>query len=119
MIRLAEIAHARSGDKGNHANIGVIAWTTAGFTYLERELTAEKVEAWFAPLSPRKVTRYILPGVRAFNFVLEDVLGGGASRSLRTDSQGKVLALALLELLLPRPENLESLRRVETANVAN
>jgi len=115
MIRLAEIAHARSGDKGNHANIGVIAWTPAGFAYLQRELTAEKVESWFAPLSPRKVTRYLLPGIGALNFVLEDVLGGGASRSLRTDSQGKVLALALLELPLPQPENSDALRPPQSA----
>jgi len=117
MIRLAEIAHARSGDKGNHANIGVIAWTTAGFAYLQQELTAEKVESWFSPLSPSKVRRYVLPGIGALNFVLEDVLGGGASRSLRTDSQGKVLALALLEMPLPSPQNLGDMLRSASASV--
>ena len=116
MIRLTEIAHARSGDKGNHANIGVIAWTAAGFAYLQHELTAAKVEAWFKSLSPRKVTRYELPGIGALNFVLEDVLGGGASRSLRTDSQGKVLALALLEMPLPRPENFDEMCRAESSS---
>ena len=70
-IRLAEIAHARSGDKGNHANIGVIAWTSAGFAWLERELTAERVAAYFAPLGATRVTRSPLPGIGAFNFVLE------------------------------------------------
>ena len=110
-IRLAEIAHARSGDKGNHANIGVIAWTPAGFAWLERELTAERVAAYFAPLSPTWVTRYPLPGIRAFNFVLENVLGGGASRSLRTDSQGKTLAAALLGMAIECPAQLEAMRR--------
>lgn len=104
-MRLSDIAHARSGDKGNHANIGVIAWTAAGFTFLERYLTAERLADYFRPLCPAKVVRYPLPGIRAYNFVLHDVLAGGASRSLRTDSQGKVLALALLEMPIEPPAN--------------
>jgi hypothetical protein len=109
-IRLKDIAHGRSGDKGNHANIGVIAFTQAGYDYLERELTGAKVRGFFASLGPESVDRFALPGIHAFNFLLRNVLGGGASDSLRTDSQGKVLATALLEMELPRPHDLEAMQ---------
>jgi len=108
-IKLGDIAHGRSGDKGNHANVGVIAYTGEGYAFLERELTAAKVKAFFAALEPGPVERFSLPGIRAFNFLLKDVLGGGAADSLRTDTQGKVLATALLELELPGPGNLEAM----------
>ncbi len=112
-IRLGEIAHARSGDKGNHANVGVIAFTSDGFHYLARILTEARVAEYFLPLRPTEVRRYELPGVNAYNFLLFNVLGGGASRSLRTDSQGKTLALALLEMPIPAPPaaELEKMRR--------
>lgn len=109
-IRLAEIAHARSGDKGSHANIGVIAYSPAGFDYLGQVLTESRVAQYFLPLRPKRVERFPLPGIHAWNFLLADVLDGGASRSLRTDSQGKVLALALLEMPIPRPPNLDEMR---------
>ena len=112
MIRLREIAHARSGDKGNHANIGVIAYTPEGFDLLGRVLTETRVAEFFLPLRPREVRRYELPGILAYNFVLIDVLAGGASRSLRIDSQGKALALALLEMRLPAPPDVERMRPV-------
>lgn len=95
---LRDIAHARSGDKGNHANVGIIAFTEEDFAFLESWLTAERVAAYFEPLKPSSVERYELPGINAFNFLLKDVLGGGGSRSLRVDSQGKTLGLALLEM---------------------
>lgn len=110
MIRLKDIAHGRSGDKGDHANIGIIAYTAAGHAFLSRELTAEKVADWFHDLRPSRVERYELPLLYAFNFVLRDALGGGASDSLRTDTQGKVLATALLEMPLPDPADPESMR---------
>jgi len=110
-IRLGEIAHARSGDKGNHANVGVIAYTQAGFEYLRRVLTEARVAEFFLPLRPRQVQRFELPGIFAFNFVLSDVLGGGASRSLRIDSQGKTLGVAILEMPLPTPPHLDEMRR--------
>jgi hypothetical protein len=100
-LRLRDIAHARSGDKGNHANVGVIAYTPEGYEFLGRFLTERRLAEYLLPLRPTQVQRYELPGIRAYNFVLRDVLGGGASRSLRTDSQGKVLALAVLEMPLP------------------
>lgn len=97
------LAHARSGDKGSHANVGVIAYTDEGYQHLCRVLTAESVGGFFAPLQPSRVERYLLPGIRALNFVLYDVLQGGASRSMRTDSQGKLLGLALLQMEIDAP----------------
>jgi hypothetical protein len=102
-LRLGDIAHARSGDKGNHANIGVIAYTAGGYAFLEKELTGSRVRDYFQSLGPEKVERFALPKLRAFNFLLSNVLGGGASDSLRTDTQGKVLATALLEMEMPEP----------------
>ncbi len=108
-IRLKDIAHARSGDKGNHANVGVIAYTEAGFEYLGRVLTEVRVAEFFLPLRPKSVERFALSGIGAYNFLLRDVLAGGASGSLRIDSQGKTLGLAILELELPRPDNLKDM----------
>jgi len=105
-LRLRHIAHARSGDKGNHANVGVVAWTDAGYEFLGRFLTETRMAEFLLPLRPKLVQRFAIPGIRAFNFMLHDVLAGGASRSLRTDSQGKVLALAVLEM--PLPERLDA-----------
>jgi hypothetical protein len=96
-MRLSEIAHGRSGDKGNHANIAVIAYTAAGFDWLRQNLTADVVREYFASLNPTRVVRFEAPNLLALNFVLYDVLAGGASRSLRSDTQGKTLALALLQ----------------------
>jgi hypothetical protein len=110
-ISLSEVAHGRSGDKGNHANVAVIAYTPEGHAWLRQRLTAEVVREHFAALSPSKVIRYEAPNLLALNFVLYDVLAGGASRSLRADTQGKTLALALLELRLERPEGLAAMLR--------
>lgn len=109
LIRLAEIAHARSGDKGGHANIGVVAYHPAGFNYLRSVLTAQEVGKFFAGLQPTKVQRFELPGIGALNFLLHGALQGGASTSLRTDSQGKILGLAILEMSIPRPQDLKSM----------
>jgi hypothetical protein len=110
-ILLSDIAHGRSGDKGNHANVAVIAYTAAGYDWLRGYLTARRVEEYFAPLGPSRVERYEAPNLLALNFVLHDVLASGASRSLRTDSQGKTLALALLRMPLDRPDRYEEMRR--------
>jgi hypothetical protein len=96
-MRLSEIAHGRSGDKGNHANIAIIAYRQSGYEWLRDNLTADEVKRYFAPLNPTRVVRDEVPNLLAFNFVLYDVLAGGASRSLRADNQGKTLALALLQ----------------------
>ncbi len=101
ILRLADIAHGRSGDKGNHANVAIIAYTAEGYDWLRGFLTAARVQTYFAPLNPSSVVRYEVPNVQALNFLLTDVLAGGASRSLRIDTQGKTLALALLQMELP------------------
>jgi hypothetical protein len=102
-IRLGDVAHARSGDKGRHANIGVVVDDPRWYAHLGVQLTAEAVAEFFRSLGVGRVTRYDLPNVRAFNFVLESATGGGASGSLRLDSQGKALGVALLEMRLPGP----------------
>jgi len=94
-VPLGDIAHARSGDKGNHANVAVLAYTSAGFAWLREHLTADAVHEYFRPLHPTRVVRYEAPNVLGLNFVLYDVLAGGASRSLRADTQGKALGQAL------------------------
>lgn len=102
-VPLQKIARARSGDKGNDANIGVIALSQEAYLFLEEFLTAEKVQAYFASLSPESTVRYALPNLQAFNFVLKGVLGGGGSRSLRIDAQGKALGQALLQMPIEMP----------------
>ena len=108
-IRLGEIARARSGDKGNSANIGVVAHTQAGYDFLHKELTTERLQAYFASLGARRIERFELPRVGALNFVLHAALAGGASRSLRLDTQGKLLGTALVEIELPRPKNVKEM----------
>jgi len=108
-IQLSAIATARSGDKGNHANIGVVAFTKTGFDYLREQLTEEEVAKAFASLNPSKIERYELPKVWALNFVLYNALGGGAGKSLQIDTQGKLLGTAILEIELPKPPNLEDM----------
>lgn len=115
-IPLTQIAHGRSGDKGNHANVAVIAYTPAGFAWLRDHLTAALVRAYFASLKPSKVVRYEASNLLAVNFVLHDVLAGGASRSLRTDTQGKTYALALLQMEIPQPDNLPAMLRPVAGN---
>lgn len=98
MMQLKDIAHARSGDKGSHVNIGVIALDEKDYPWLIELLTEDKVKNYFSALKPKKVTRYELPNLFALNFVLEGVLDGGASLNLRIDAQGKALGQALLEM---------------------
>jgi hypothetical protein len=116
LIELGQIAHARSGDKGNHANIGVVAYTSAGYDFLETELTADRVADFFAGLKVSKVDRYQLPKLGALNFVLHNALAGGASQSLRIDTQGKLLGTAILELQLPAPAEQELTKMLPSKN---
>ncbi len=104
-IPLSALAHGRSGDKGNHANVAILAYTPAGYDWLRQYLTTERVRAYFQSLEPTRVERYEAPNLLALNFLLYDVLAGGASRSLRIDTQGKTLALALLQMVVDRPAN--------------
>jgi hypothetical protein len=117
-ILLSQIAHGRSGDKGNHANIAIIAYTVAGHEWLRTHLTDEAVARYFKALSPSRVVRYEAPNLLAVNFMLHDVLAGGASRSLRSDTQGKTLALALLAMPIDRPPNLKEMRRTRQGQQA-
>jgi hypothetical protein len=100
-IRLSEIASARSGDKGNHANIGVVAASEPAYRFLRRVLTADRLHDCFRALGVTGVERYELPKVGALNFVLYNALGGGASQSLRIDTQGKLLGPATMQIELP------------------
>ena len=102
-VSLFEIAYARSGDKGSSANIGVIAYTSKGFDFLKKMLSAKKVETYFKSLGVGKVIRYELPNLWALNFILPKILAGGGSNSLRIDAQGKALGQALLEIPLQIP----------------
>ena len=97
-MQLKEIAYARSGDKGSHVNIGVIARDEKDFPRLLSSLTENKVASYFSSLKPTKVIRYSLPNLFALNFMLEGVLEGGASLNLKIDAQGKALGQALLEM---------------------
>ena len=95
-VPLSRLAHTRSGDKGDVSNIGVIAWRDEYYPILVRELTADRVLAFFADLVKGPVERYELPNLGALNFVLHAALGGGGTVSLRIDAQGKTLGAALL-----------------------
>ena len=102
-VRLGDLAHARSGDKGNTANIGVVAHDEASFNWLRIHLTESVVADYLKPLGHGTVRRHELRNLHAFNFVIDRALSGGASRSLRLDTQGKTLGVVLLELRLPAP----------------
>lgn len=110
-IPLSSIAHGRSGDKGNHANIAIIAYTPTGYAWLREHLTAEVVARYFAPMQPSRVERFEASNVGGLNFLLYDILAGGASRSLRIDTQGKTLALTLLQMTLAKPDGHEQMTR--------
>jgi hypothetical protein len=96
--RLVEIAHARSGDKGDTANVGLIARDPKWYPVLEREVTAERVARHFHGLITGGVERFELPNLHALNFLLHGALGGGGTLSLKTDAQGKTLSTALLRM---------------------
>jgi hypothetical protein len=110
-FRLSDVAHGRSGDKGNHANVAVIAYTQAGFAWLQEHLAAQRVKNYFASMRPDKVERFEAANVFGLNFLLHNILHGGASRSLSIDTQGKTLALALLQMPIDRPENWKEMVR--------
>jgi len=99
-IKLRDIAHGRSGDKGDAANIGIIAYDDDGYRILLQYLTAEKVKEHFKGICSGNVERYELPNIRALNFILHNTLGGGGTVSLKHDAQGKTLAAALLRMEL-------------------
>ena len=105
-VRLLDICHARSGDKGDTANIGLIARDERLFPFIRTDVTAERVADHFRGIVKGKVERYELPHLWALNFVLHQALGGGGTRTLRNDAQGKTLAAALLRMEVEIDEEL-------------
>ena len=103
-IELTKIAHARSGDKGDTANVGVIALKDEFYPILEREVTKEKVKAHFGAMVKGEVERFELPNLKALNFLLHESLGGGGTLSLMTDAQGKTFSTALLRMKIELDE---------------
>ncbi|MFI5211258.1 MAG: hypothetical protein ACHQIH_00100 [Ignavibacteria bacterium] len=95
-IRLHEICHGRSGDKGDAANAGIIAYKKEDYELIREKVTAEVVKKYFEGIVLGKVKRYEMPNINALNFVLHNTLGGGGTVSLKNDAQGKTIASALL-----------------------
>ncbi len=99
-IKLIDIAHCRSGDKGDTANIGIIAYDEKGYEIIKKYLTTEKIKKCFEGICFGEVERFELPNLKALNFLLHNSLGGGGTISLKLDAQGKTLAAALLRMEL-------------------
>jgi hypothetical protein len=106
IVPLHRVAHGRTGDKGNRSNISVIAWHAELWPLLVGQVTEERVLAQFRHRRPTRVTRHLLPGLHAMNFVLDDVLDGGVNDALNLDSHGKALAFLLLDLPIDVPNAL-------------
>ncbi len=104
-VPLLDIAHARSGDKGDTANVGVIARRPEWYPLLERYLTRDRVAAHFRGVIEGAVERYELPNLKALNFLLHGALDGGGTLSLKTDAQGKVFSTAMLRMMLDIPDD--------------
>jgi len=97
-VQLVQLAHARSGDKGDTANVGLIALRDEFYPILVREVTAERVKEHFRGICRGDVERFELPNIGALNFLLHESLGGGGTLSLMTDAQGKTFSTALLRM---------------------
>ena len=102
-VRLLDVAHARSGDKGDTANVGLIALEPRWYELLERHVTRDRVAEHFRGVITGDVVRFELPNLLALNFLLHGALGGGGTLSLKTDAQGKVYSTALLRMVLDVP----------------
>lgn len=104
-IALHALAHARSGDKGDASNVGVLAYDRRGYEILCQWLTPERVRAHFRGIVKGEVERYEIPNLLGLNFILHDSLGGGGSASLKTDAQGKTHGMALLRMMVDVPDD--------------
>jgi hypothetical protein len=104
-VQLLDIAHARSGDKGDTANVGVIALKPEWYPVLERYVTLDRVTQHFRGVITGPIERYELPNLRALNFLLHGALDGGGTLSLKTDAQGKVFSTAMLRMVLDVPDD--------------
>ncbi len=110
-IQLVDLAHARSGDKGDTANVGVIAYDPDHYELLVEWLTAERVKAHFGDMVRGPVERFELPNLHALNFLLHNALDGGGTVSLMNDAQGKVFSTALLRMELEVPDSVAETAR--------
>lgn len=106
-IQLRQIAHARSGDKGDSSNVGLLADDSKAYEIIKAAVTADRVKAHFGNMVKGPVDRYELPNLLGLNFILHDSLGGGGSESLKNDAQGKTHAQALLLMQIEVPDELE------------
>lgn len=97
-MRLKEICHSRTGDKGDISNVSLIPWNEADYEMLKEKVTAEKVKEYFSDVCHGEVIRYEVDGICALNFVMKKALGGGVLKSLAIDKHGKALSSALLEM---------------------
>jgi hypothetical protein len=104
-IHLYAMAHARSGDKGDGSNVGVIAYDDRSYALLKAWLTPERVKAHFGEIVKGRVERHDIPNLRGLNFILHDSLGGGGSASLKTDAQGKTHGMAMLRMIVDVPDD--------------
>ena len=110
-VPLRAVAHSRSGDKGNTANIAVIVYEQALFPFVRDQLTEQRLASHYAGLVTGRVTRYVVEPLGVLNFVCEGALGGGVSRNLCLDNYGKALAAAVLTVPIEVPEHLDPLLR--------
>lgn len=108
-VRLLDLAHARSGDKGDTANVGVIALRPEFYPVLVETLTVERVREHFEGICHGGVERFELPNLGALNFLLHESLGGGGTVSLKTDAQGKTLSTAMLRMRIEVPDEIAAL----------
>lgn len=106
-VQLTRLAHARSGDKGDTANVGLIALRDEYYPLLVREVTAARVKQHFAGICKGEVKRFELPNLHALNFLLHESLDGGGTLSLMTDAQGKTFSTALLRMFIEIPDETE------------
>lgn len=106
-VKLIEIAHARSGDKGDGSNVGLIAYSKAGYDIIQAQVTTERVKEHYKEICFGAVDRYELPNLNALNFILHDSLGGGGTESVKTDAQGKTHGMGILSMEVEVPDDFE------------
>ena len=106
-VPLSQLAYARSGDKGDGSNVGVVAYSPEAYSIIRQVLTPERVKDHFSEICFGEVDRYEAPNLLALNFILHDSLGGGGSESLKTDAQGKTHGLGMLYMEIEVPDNFE------------
>jgi hypothetical protein len=117
-VRLLDIAHARSGDKGDTANVGILALRPEWYEVLDQYVTRDRVAAHFTGLITGDVIRFALPNLGALNFLLHGALDGGGTLSLKTDAQGKVVSTALLRMVIDVPDDVATRLRLPAAPAA-